>query len=185
MHIQKRTIKNFKFQYVSKVEIEHQLRKLRRKKATGNDGLPAGMIKDVASVILSPLCFIINLSLKSATIPADWKEAKVTPIYKSGLRNMFANYRPISVLSILSKVLERSVHKQLLSHLETEKLLTSSQFGFRSGRSTQQAATAFFDSIRRDVDKGNFVGAIFVDLTKAFHTLNHSKLLKKAFCIWN
>jgi len=71
MHIQKRTIKKFKFQYVSKVEIEHQLRKLRRKKATGNDGLPAGMIKDVASVILSPLCFIINLSLKSATIPAD------------------------------------------------------------------------------------------------------------------
>ena len=69
---------------MSKVEIEYQLKKLLRKKATGTDGLPACMIKDVAAVISSPLSYIVNLSLKRGTIPAEWKEARVTPIYKSG-----------------------------------------------------------------------------------------------------
>ena len=164
---------------VSKVEIEYQLKKLQRKKATGNDGLPACMIKDVASVISSPLSYIVNLSLKKGTIPAEWKEARVIPIFKSGPKNMFENYRPISVLSVMSKVLERAVHKQLLSHLESENLLTPSQYGFRPKRSTQLAATALFDNIRRDVDRGNLVGAIFIDLSKAFDTLSHSKLLTK------
>ena len=137
------------------------------------------MIKDVASVISSPLCYIVNLSLKAGTIPAEWKEARVIPIFKSGPKNMFENYRPISVLSVMSKVLERAVHKQLLSHLESENLLTPSQYGFRPKRSTQLAATALFDNIRRDVDRGNLVGAIFIDLSKAFDTLSHSTLLTK------
>ena len=92
---------------------------------------------------------------------------------------MFENYRPISVLSVMSKVLERAVHKQLLSHLESENLLTPSQYGFRPKRSTQLAATALFDNIRRDLDTGNLVGAIFIDLSKAFDTLSHSKFLTK------
>ena len=176
--IQTKTETSFKFQYVSKTEIEQQLKKLQRKKAT-NDGLPPGMIKDVASVISSPLSCIVNLSLKTGTIPSDWKEARVTPIYKSGPRNSFDNYRPISVLSTMSKILERAVHKQLMSHLESNKLLTSSQFGFRAKRSTQLAATAFFDSVRHEVDKGFLVGALFIDLSKAFDTLSHSRLLVK------
>ena len=74
--IQPRTNTKFKFQYVSKADIEHQLKKLQRKKATGNDGLPAGMIKDAASTISSPLCYIVNLSLETGTVPSDWKRAK-------------------------------------------------------------------------------------------------------------
>ena len=177
--IRPKTNKKFKFKHVSKVEIEYQLKKLQRKKATGTDGLPACMIKDVASVISSPLSYIVNLSLKTGTIPAEWKEARVTPIYKSGPKNLFDNYRPISVLSVMSKVLERAIHKQLLSHLESENLLTPSQYGFRPKRSTQLAATALLDNIRRDVDRGNLVGALFIDLSKAFDTLSHSKLLTK------
>ena len=112
-------------------------------------------------------------------IPSEWKVASVTPIHKSGPKNDFENYRPISVLSILSKILERIVHKQLLTHLETENLLFSCQYGFRPGRSTQLATTKFIDSVRRNVDKGLIVGTIFIDLSKAFDTLSHSKLLSK------
>ena len=79
----------------------------------------------------------------------------------------------------MSKILERAVQKQLLSYLESEKSLTNSQYGFRPKRSTEMAATAFFDSIRCEVDKGNLVGAIFIDLRKAFDTLSHSKLIEK------
>ena len=79
----------------------------------------------------------------------------------------------------MSKVLERAVQKQLMSHLESQMLLTSSQYGFRVKRSTQLAATAFFDNVRQKVDKGHLVGALFIDLSKAFDTLSHSKLLAK------
>ena len=139
------------------------------------------MIKGVASIISSPLCYIVNLSLQTGIVPSAWKEAKITPIYKSAAKNQFENYRPISVLSVMSKILERAVQKQLLSYLESEKLLTNSQYGFRPKRSTEMAATAFFDSIRCEVDKGNLVGAIFIDLRKAFDTLSHSKLIEKLF----
>ena len=137
------------------------------------------MIKDVASIISSPLCYIVNLSLQTGIVPSAWKEAKITPIYKSAAKNQFENYRPISVLSVMSKILERAVQKQLLSYLESEKLLTNSQYGFRPKRSTEMAATAFFDSIRCEADKGNLVGTIFIDLRKAFDTLSHSKLIEK------
>ena len=96
-------------------------------------------------MLLCSLCYIVNLSLTIGIIPAEWKEDRVIPIFKSGPKNMFENYRPISVLSVMSKVLERAVRKQLLSHLEAENLLTPSQYGFRRKRSTQLAATALLD----------------------------------------
>ena len=79
----------------------------------------------------------------------------------------------------MSKILERAVQKQLLSYLQSEKLLTNCQYGFRPKRSTEMAASAFFDSVRCEADKGNLVGAIFIDLRKAFDTLSHSKLIEK------
>ena len=88
------------------------------------------MIKDVASIISSPLCYIVNLSLQTGIVPSAWKEAKITPIYKSAAKNQFENYGPISVLSVMSKILERAVQKQLLSYLESEKLLTNSHMVF-------------------------------------------------------
>ena len=124
------------------------------------------MIKDVASIISSPLCYIVNLSLQTGIVPSAWKEGKITPIYKTAAKNQFENYRPISVLSVMSKILERAVQKQLLSYLESEKLLTNSQYGFGPKRSTKMAATTFFDRISCEVDKGNLVGAIFIDLKR-------------------
>ena len=108
----------FKFKRVSGIEIYVELKNLKRKKAQGLDDFPPGLLKDAASLIAKPLAYVINMSLDEGLIPREWKTAKVTPLYKSGPNTEIENYRPISVLSILSKILERIVHRQRLTYLE-------------------------------------------------------------------
>ena len=175
----RRTDTFFKFSYVSKIFVERQLKTLKRRKAAGWDDLPAGMIKDCRSAISKPLTYIINLSLKEGIVPTKWKCARVAPIHKSGDAKNPENYRPISVLPIFSKILERLIHTQLSKHLETNNLLTDYQFGYRSKRSTKLASTLLCDNIRSSIDQGNMVGAVFIDLTKAFDTVGHTVLLHK------
>ena len=103
----------------------------------------------------------------------------ITPIFKSDCRGSFDNYRPISVLPIFSKVLERLVHRQIYEYLESKKLLNQNQYGFRRGRCTTQAITLLSDHIRMHMDKGNYTGVVYVDLHKAFDTVDHSVLLSK------
>ncbi|XP_057299458.1 uncharacterized protein LOC130630077 [Hydractinia symbiolongicarpus] len=178
--ISTRTDKLFHFHYVTKVFVEKELKKsLKRKKATGADDIPPGVLKDAATLLSQPLAFIINLSLRTSTIPSDWKIAKVTPLFKGGNSSEETNYRPISVLPIVSKILERAVHHQLIDYLESNNLLSRNQFGYRRKRSTEMATTLLTDNIRKEVDSGNLVGAIFVDLSKAFDTLSHGLLLSK------
>ena len=153
--------------------------KLKRNKATGDDDLPPGLLKDCASEIASPLCFIINLSLQHAEIPSDWRHALISPIFKSRSVSNPNNYRPISILLTLSKILERCVHQQLMEYLEVNNLLSRCQYGYRRMRSTDLAATLLLDSFRKEVDKGNLAGVVFMDLSKAFDTIAHSTLLGK------
>ena len=179
-HLQPRkTDKIFAFSYVSKVSVENQLKSMKRKKATGIDELPACMIKDCAKAISQPLTFIVNLSLKSGVFPTVWKRAKINPVYKSGDTGKPENYRPISVFPIFSKILEKAAHGQLSSFLEDNKLLTDFQFGYRQNRSTKLASTLLFDDICNCIDQGKFVGAVYIDLTKAFDTVGHGVLLSK------
>ena len=133
----------FSFGVVKESEIFKELKKLKRNKATGLDNFPPGLVKDAAHVLSKPLTFIINLSLNSRVVPAEWKVAKVIPVYKPGSAAEIDNYRPISILPTLSKILEKIVHKQLMAHLERHKLLFECQFGFRPHRSTELAVTYF------------------------------------------
>ncbi|XP_057305630.1 uncharacterized protein LOC130646135 [Hydractinia symbiolongicarpus] len=169
----------FDFKYVSKSFVEKELKNLKRHKATGIDNLPPAVMKDSANEISQPLCFIINLSLSTADVPTEWKHPTVTPIHKSGPSTKVDNYRPISILPIASRILERAVHTQLMKYLEKNNLLSEQQFGYRRKRSTDIAATVFLDSIRTEIDRGNLVGATFIDLSKAFDTVGHSILLSK------
>lgn len=178
MPIFKRTNQIFRFSYVSKVFVEKQLKTLHRHKSTGLDELPPGIIKDCAAEISKPLTFIINLSIISGKVPSLWKEAKIVPIHKGGDKKP-ENYRPISILPIFSKILERAVKNQLSDFLEKNKLLTNSQFGYRQERSTKLASTFVFDDIRKHIDNGQMVGAVYIDLTKAFDTVGHGILLNK------
>ena len=122
------------------------------------------MLKDCQEHISQPLCHILNLSVKTACVLTIWKVAKVLPIHKSGAYDNPGIYRPISVLPVLSKLLEKAIHSQLFQYLEKNNLLTKYQFGYRPKRSTNLAATLLVDEIRREVDRGNLVGAVFLDL---------------------
>ena len=119
------------------------------------------------------------MSIETGLVPSDWKIAKVIPVFKSGNKSDLDNYRPISVLPILSKLLEKFVHKQLIDLLEKNCMLFNFQFGFRPKRSTELAVTLLTDHIRKEADKGSLTGAIFVDLSKALDTVSHSSLLNK------
>ena len=112
-------------------------------------------------------------------MPSAWKTAKVIPLFKNGSRTDTDSYRPISILPVMSKILERVVHKQLMEHLEKNSLLFKHQFGFRSKRSTELAVALFTDFIRKETDEGSLTGAFFVDLSKAFDTICHSSVLNK------
>ena len=174
-----RTNKTFRFDYVSKVFISSFLKKMKRNKSTGLDELPPGMLKDCREYIVTPLHHIVNFSLQSKVVPSAWKQAKLVPLFKSGDQGKPENYRPISVLPILSKLLEKAVHSQLINYLESNKLLSDSQFGYRERRSTQHATTLLVDEIRQSVDNGKMVGALFLDLSKAFDTMSHDLILSK------
>ena len=105
------------------------------------------MLKDCCEHIYQPLCHIINLSIGTNKILSAWKIAKVVPVHKKGPSRDPENYRPISVLPVLSKILEKAIHQQLLRHLEEQSLLTEYQFGYRPKRSTNLAATLIVDNI--------------------------------------
>lgn len=129
--------------------------------------------------MLSPLTHLVNLSIRENKFPNNWKKAIVTPVFKTGDCDLGSNYRPISILPVLSKVLEKVVASQVIEHLETNQLLHPQQFGFRPKHSTETANIFFIESIKQSLDSGNVVGAVFLDLKKAFDTVNHNILLSK------
>ena len=119
------------------------------------------------------------MSLEEGVIPRELKAANVTPLHKSSPNTETVNYRPISVLPTLSKILEPIVHKELLTYLEGNCLLVGYQFGFRKNMSTELAVLFLTDYIRKQPDSGSLTGALYIDLSKAFDTMSHSLLLDK------
>ena len=169
----------FTLQDINNDFVYSQLSHLKRNKGTGLDNISARFIKISAEVIATSVSKLLNLSLRTRTFPKIWKCAKVTALFKCGNRNDVSNYRPISVLPTLSKLLEKAVHVQLSQHLVGNNLFTNKQHGFRPRRSTSSALINFSDGILTNVDKGNLCGAVFLDLAKAFDTVDHQILTKK------
>ena len=148
-------------------------------KSTGFDQFNVRLLKLAAPFVSSALAYICNLSLSNSKFPKEWKNAKVTPIFKSGDKNDVSNYRPISVLPILSKIIERAVHNQLYHYLCSKNILSDSQSGFRSNHSTTTTLLDVQDYILKNMDEGFVTGVIFLDLKKAFDTVNHEILINK------
>lgn len=144
----------FEFSYVSKVYIQKELKSLKRSKATGFDDLAPNLIKDSAEMISKPMAFIVNLFFKTGVMPTEWKIALIKPLHKSGEGANPDNYRPISILPVLSKIMEKAVHNQLSEYLESNNLLSEKQFGYRKKRSTELAKALLLDDIRKAADKG-------------------------------
>ncbi len=123
----------FEMKYICRGFVSKQLK---RNKATGVDEPPPGMLKDIREYIADPLCYILNLSVETATVPSKLKIARLIPIHKSGSRKLPENFRTISVLPVLSTLLEKNIHRQYMDFLQEEKLISDCRFGYRSRRST-------------------------------------------------
>ena len=142
-------------------------------------GLSSCLLKQISSQILLPIKHIFNLSLSTGLIPEQFKIAKVIPIFKSGDCLDPSNYRPISLLSTFSKILERIVYNRLYTHLDTHSLLSPNQFGFRPHHSTTHPMTLLINKLTDSLNHKKHSIIIFCDLKKAFDTCNHSILLSK------
>ena len=145
----------------------------------GLDDIEMKFLKTSASVIVNHVCNIINLSFKHGIYPDVWKLSKVVPLFKKGSILDMNNYRPISLLSSLSKVTEKHVHSNLLQYFETNKLLSPNQSGFRPKHSTQTILTKITSHWLQSIDQRKLIGCVTIDLSKAFDLLNIDILLCK------
>ena len=164
---------------VNEVEVLLLLESIDIKKSFNLDKVHPLLLSSAAPIIYSPLTYVINLSLEQGIFPDSLKVAKVIPMFKQGSRSLCNNYRPISVLSALSKIFERCILDQLIFHFNTENILLSNQFGFRAGKTTTDCLADLVDDITKAIDEGSYAVSIFLDLSKAFDTVNHSTLLFK------
>ncbi len=152
---------------------------LKPKTSTGWDGLSVKLVKSIKTDIVKPLTFIINQMLETGIFPDKLKVAKVMPLFKKGDDTVFANYRPISLLPALSIIFEKVIYKQLYEYFQSKRLFYKGQYGFRSGHSTEMAALELIDRVIKDMDNNEIPLNIFLDLSKAFDTLDHRMLLYK------
>jgi hypothetical protein len=164
---------------VTRGELSEVVGSIRGNSAPGWDKIPSKFIKNNIDTLITPLLYIVNLSINSGIFPTPCKVAKVVPIYKSGKNNLTSNYRPISLLSTLSKILEKCVKLQLSDYLEREKIISDLQFGFRQDRSTSHAFFEFTKHISTEIGDGRRVLVTFLDLAKAFDSIDRLKLILK------
>ena len=135
------------------------------------------MLKSVAHSIAPSVTRLLNQSIQSGCFPVLWKVSNIVPIPKTGDKSNPSNYRPISLLSILSKILEKHVARLLTSQIKDKSLISDSQWGFLSGRSTTSALLCVIDTWQRHLDSGTEMCSVFLDLQKAFDTVPHRNLL--------
>ena len=166
----------FLLQEMSVEAVEKYLLGLDVKKSAGLDGIQAYFLSASASVIAPSLTGILNKFIRTEKFPSLWKCAKVTPYYKSGSAEIPGNYRPISILPILSKIVERHVHDQFVSYLNTNNLIYATQSGFRAFHLCQTALTHLIDCWSKHVAARDLVGVITLDLRKAFDLVNRPTL---------
>ena len=148
-------------------------------KSSGLDGISSRVLRDALLVLVPQLVYLLNLSLSSGIYPTSWKVATVVPLYKGGGKSSMGNYRPISLLPVPGKILERIVHRVISNHLEANDLLTKFQAGFRKGYSTTSSIVSITNDIFEGINNQKVTMAVFVDLAKAFNTVNHVILLVK------
>ena len=147
--------------------------------APGPDGIHPQVLKSCASALAYPLCNIFRSSLNSASLPSSWKHSTVMPILGPRGRRMPLHYRPVSLTSVCCKTMERLAGAHSVDYMESNALLSTNQFGFRAGRSTEDQLLLFYGNIASWVDKGSIVDVVFMDFSKAFDLVSHTLIVAK------
>ena len=164
---------------VTEAMVKSMIALLSVNKSCGPDEIHPRMLIELADLISGPLALIMNKTLREKQIPNDWKKANVSPIFKKGARNRAENYRPISLTSIVCKLMESIIKEAVMSHVLSNKLLSSKQYGFISGRSTVTQLLRYLDKCVETMVKGGVTDTIYLDFAKAFDTVPHERLLGK------
>ncbi|MGL5085530.1 MAG: RNA-directed DNA polymerase [Clostridium sp.] len=160
-------------------DVERQLRSCNPNSTQGPDGIHPRVLSEAAKVLAVPVFNLFRYSLSTGELPSAWRQAHVIPIFKAGDRNLAGSYRPISLTSVLCKILERLLKREMLSHLLTNKLLSPAQHGFLPGHSCLTNLLLFLDNLTDAYDKGLITNAIFFDFAKAFDKVPHAPLTQK------
>lgn len=160
-------------------EVLSIIHNLKHNKAPGFDGVGSTVVKQIAPSIINVLTYLYNFSLSTGEFPKCLKKAVVIPIFKRGDCRQPNCFRPISLLSVFSKILEKIVKTQLVTFLNRSKFFSNNQFGFREGFSTEDALLTFVESVYDPINNSKKVSALFIDITKAFDTVDHDILYDK------
>ena len=178
-YLQGSVLNSFFLKPASKKEVISVINEMKTKKSTGSNSIPAQILKISNQIICKPLTCLINLSFSNGIYPDLLKTSNVIPVFKRGERQDYKNYQPISLISGLSKLMDKIVHPRLHSFLEKNSLLFEQQYGFRNKLSTNHGHIDIMSKIQTACDKGIFACSVNVDFKKAFHTVNHEFLLNK------
>ena len=163
-HVQPRTDNILVDVHFRQREVRRGLRNLNPSKATGTDGIPAIVLKECADDLARPLSKLFSLCFRNACQPASWKIANVVPIFKKNSKSLPNNYRPVSLLPIISKIMERIINKALTKFFEKHSVLSNRQFGFRSGLRTSDLLVSLHHQWSRTANQGGLVRVLAVDI---------------------
>lgn len=170
----------FRLDSVTETDVSQIIQSLKPSRTKDIYGIDPFTLKQLAPTLTPPLTKIINQSISETVFPQIWKSTAVIPIFKNGDPFSVCNYQPISIIPTVSKVAEKLIAQQIITHLNTSPFtLHPMQFGFRARHSTETAICYFIENVKNMLDKGGVVGAVFLDLKKAFDTVNHKILFTK------
>ncbi len=164
---------------VTKLMIAEKIDNLKNTNSCGPDNIPTPILKKFKDYITGPLAILFNKSLRSGTVPSDWKDANITPIFKKGSKGKSCNYRPISLTSIVCKLLESIIKDAINDHIIRYNLMKSSQHGFLKGKSCTTNLLEFTEHIMKSLDESIPVDVVYLDFAKAFDKVSRTKLMKK------